>query len=40
MASKEPVSIVMHKTTHVLDTLLVHLDESGDLDASYFAPIL
>ncbi|KAA6394291.1 MAG: hypothetical protein EZS28_010177, partial [Streblomastix strix] len=40
MASKEAVSIVMHKTTHVLDTLLDHLDESGDLDALYFASVL
>ncbi|KAA6403417.1 MAG: hypothetical protein EZS28_001045, partial [Streblomastix strix] len=29
-----------HKTTHVLDTLLDHLDESGDLDVSYFASVL
>ncbi|KAA6370292.1 MAG: hypothetical protein EZS28_034181 [Streblomastix strix] len=40
MTTKEPVSIVVHKTTHVLDTLLDHLDESGNLDAQYFAPVL
>ncbi|KAA6379212.1 MAG: hypothetical protein EZS28_025261 [Streblomastix strix] len=39
MTSKESVAVIL-KTDRVLDTLLGHTDEQGNLDASYFARVL
>ncbi|KAA6388880.1 MAG: putative Aurora kinase [Streblomastix strix] len=35
-----PQQSIIHKTAHVLYKLINHADKSGELDTSYFAPIL